>query len=74
MEKRPRKQKYKVDETIECPKCATRIKVKVWDETISPSVPAEKEQHISAEKDVQTTLPKEGDTDTPSIIPKKKEK
>ena len=62
MEKKEKKQKYKVDETIECPKCATRIKIKVWDETITPSVPAEKEQHISAEKDVQTTLPRDEET------------
>ena len=57
VEKKQKKQKYKVEETIECPKCATRIKVRVWDETITPSVPAEKEQHVSVEKDTQTTLP-----------------
>jgi len=59
MEKKEKKMKYKVDETIDCPKCATRIKIKVWDETISPSVPAQKEQHILAEKDTQTKLPEE---------------
>ena len=57
MEKKAKKQKYKLEEIIECPKCATRIIVKVWDETITPSVPAEKEQHIAVEKDTQTTLP-----------------
>jgi len=71
MEKKAKKQKYKVEEIIECPKCATRIKVKVWDETLTPSVPAEKEQHVSVEKDTQTTLPKEGEDETPSILPKK---
>lgn len=72
VEKKEKKQKYKVEEIIECPKCATRIKVKVWDETLTPSVPAEKEQHISVEKDNQTTLPKE--EEEPSILPKKDKK
>ena len=75
MEKTEKKQKYKLEEIIECPKCKTRISVKVWDETLTPSVPAEKEQHIAVEKDTQTTLPKEDETppeDAPSILPKDK--
>jgi len=74
MEKKVKKQKFKVEEIIECPKCATRIKIKVWDETLTPSVPAEKEQHVSVEKDTQTTLPTEGDNETPSLLPKKDKK
>lgn len=77
METKAKKQKYKLEEIIECPKCATRIKVKVWDETLTPSVPAEKEQHIAVEKDTQTTLPKEDvpegkPEDAPSMLPKDK--
>jgi len=51
-----KKQKYKLDEVIDCPKCATRIKIKVWDEVLTPSSPAVKQQHIEAEKDTQTNL------------------
>jgi len=74
VEKKEKKQKYKVEEIIECPKCSTRIIVKVWDETLTPSVPAEKEQHVKVEKDTQTTLPKEDEHETPSLLPEKDKK
>jgi DNA-directed RNA polymerase subunit RPC12/RpoP len=55
-EKKKKKEKWKLELPIQCPGCKARLLVKVRDETITPAVPAEKEQIIKVEKDTQSTL------------------
>lgn len=51
-----KKKRYMLERTIDCPKCATRIMIRVWNETLEKAVPAIKELHVDVEKDTQTTL------------------
>lgn len=54
--KKKKKEKWKLELPIECPGCKARLIVKVRDETITPAVPAEKEQIVDVAKDTQSTL------------------
>lgn len=50
------KKKTKLEEKIKCPMCGERLIIKQYEETITPSVKAEKKTWIQVEKDTQQTL------------------
>ena len=52
----PKKKKAKFEGKTTCPYCKKALIIRVHEETIKPSVPAEKVQRLEAEKDTQSKL------------------
>lgn len=52
-----KKNKPKVELHVECPYCKKAVVVRQFEETITPSVPADKNTWIEVDKDLQKKLP-----------------
>jgi len=53
-----KKGKWKLEKKFDCPQCGTKLEVKWKEETITPAVPADKEEIFEVSKDTQTDLDK----------------
>jgi len=51
-----KKGKWKLEKKFDCPQCGTKLEVKWKEETIKPSVPAEKKDIFEVNRDTQTSL------------------